>query len=99
MEIEAYKKNRLCLKKALVLKVKTYENISNHDNDVCSICISEINHRDRIGVISCEHMFHVDCLKVWLKRKNVCPLCMCQVVTETRIMNVEHRNDNVVANV
>jgi len=28
-----------------------------------------------IGALSCKHCFHVCCLKEWIKRKNVCPLC------------------------
>ncbi len=49
---------------------------SDDDDEVtCTICIMEIEDGDRIGVLPCEHKFHVECLKEWIKRKNVCPLC------------------------
>eukprot|EP00553_Chaetoceros_curvisetus_P011479 CAMPEP_0204635326 /NCGR_PEP_ID=MMETSP0717-20131115/31319_1 /ASSEMBLY_ACC=CAM_ASM_000666 /TAXON_ID=230516 /ORGANISM="Chaetoceros curvisetus" /LENGTH=173 /DNA_ID=CAMNT_0051654047 /DNA_START=11 /DNA_END=532 /DNA_ORIENTATION=+ len=35
----------------------------------------EIEDGERIGALPCNHMFHVDCLKEWIKRKNICPLC------------------------
>jgi hypothetical protein len=45
------------------------------DEVVCTICIGEIVEGDKIGALPCEHQFHVGCLKEWLRRKNVCPLC------------------------
>jgi len=49
----------------------------DEDAVVCTICIMNIEDGDRIGALPCEHEFHVDCLKEWIKRKNVCPLCQC----------------------
>eukprot|EP00978_Attheya_sp_CCMP212_P012798 scaffold31989_cov54-Attheya_sp.AAC.1 len=47
------------------------------DNEcTCMICISGIEDGDRIGDLpGCSHNFHVDCLKLWIQRRNVCPLC------------------------
>ena len=61
----------------------------NVDDPTCSICLCKVHHGDRIGALTCDHTFHVDCLKVWLKRKNVCPLCICPDAAETRIRYVE----------
>eukprot|EP00980_Cylindrotheca_fusiformis_P011837 scaffold2816_cov121-Cylindrotheca_fusiformis.AAC.53 len=41
----------------------------------CSICFVPLENGDRIGALDCQHTFHSDCLKVWLSRKNACPLC------------------------
>jgi hypothetical protein len=39
---------------------------------------------DHIGELPCDHLFHVECLKMWLPRKNVCPLCQTKEVAMPR---------------
>ena len=47
------------------------------DNEqTCSICFIALEDGERVGALPCNHIFHVDCLKGWLTRRNVCPLCM-----------------------
>jgi hypothetical protein len=41
----------------------------------CAICLDRLEQGDVVGDIPCEHVFHKDCLKDWLKKKNRCPLC------------------------
>lgn len=41
----------------------------------CTICFVPLEAGDRVGDLSCSHVFHVDCLKMWCHRKNSCPLC------------------------
>ena len=31
-------------------------------------------------VLACSHMYHVDCLAEWLRRRNFCPLCKQQAI-------------------
>ncbi|GFH58891.1 hypothetical protein CTEN210_15367 [Chaetoceros tenuissimus] len=45
------------------------------EEETCAICFTEIEEGERVGVLPCEHLFHSECLKNWIKRKNVCPLC------------------------
>ena len=52
------------------------ENFEDNQGQSCSICFVPIEDGDRVGALPCNHIFHVDCLKGWLKRRNVCPLCM-----------------------
>ena len=47
-----------------------------NDENTCSICFGKIEYGERVGELSCNHVFHVDCLKGWLSRRNVCPLCL-----------------------
>jgi len=54
------------------------------DEEVCTICMCEIVDGDRIGALKCKHNFHVNCLKQWLRRKNVCPLCLVPNVASPR---------------
>ena len=57
------------------------EKQSNHAKDIedttttCAICLCHLEEGDRVGDIPCRHIFHVDCLKEWIQRKNHCPLC------------------------
>ena len=46
----------------------------DHEN-TCAICFGRLEDGDRVGVLPCDHVFHVDCLKTWLPRRNACPLC------------------------
>jgi hypothetical protein len=74
----------------LSLKTKRFEdddvedNVDNDGEDsleegekekTCAICLAEIEHGDIVGDIPCNHLFHKDCLKSWLRRSNRCPLC------------------------
>ena len=48
----------------------------NEDDDACcTICFSALQVGDRVGNLPCQHTFHVNCLREWLPRRNVCPLC------------------------
>jgi hypothetical protein len=46
------------------------------DESFCTICFGPLQTGDRVGNFPCQHTFHVDCLKVWLKKRAVCPLCL-----------------------
>ena len=50
----------------------------------CSICFAPFLDGDRVGALPCDHVFHVDCLKSWLPRRNVCPLCLTQNIASLR---------------
>jgi len=63
------------------------------DEVLCSICLSPVEEGARIGALPCNHIFHIDCLKSWIKRRNVCPLCqepnIAAIRTERRVLNRE----------
>ena len=47
------------------------------NDDGCMICFNAIHIGSKVGVLpNCQHIFHSECLKDWLKRRNVCPLCL-----------------------
>lgn len=41
----------------------------------CTICIDEINLGDEVTVLPCKHWFHGECVVLWLKEHNTCPIC------------------------
>ena len=53
----------------------------------CSICFLPLEHGERVGVLpSCDHIFHVDCRKVRLTKRNVCPLCLSEDIAKPRLL-------------
>jgi hypothetical protein len=61
----------------VVLKTMKYKEELRQDleEDICTICLNTFHEGDRVGDIKCKHIFHKECLKKWIQRKNHCPLC------------------------
>uniref|UniRef100_A0A7S1D710 RING-type E3 ubiquitin transferase n=1 Tax=Cyclophora tenuis TaxID=216820 RepID=A0A7S1D710_CYCTE len=63
----------------LALKTRTYHCCDSTEDEEeelsCTICFVQVEEGDRVGVLPCKHLFHASCLKSWLARRNVCPLC------------------------
>jgi Ring finger domain len=55
-------------------------NTEQGDESECIICLIPLEEGDRVGKLPCSHVMHAECLKVWLKRKNTCPLCQIKEV-------------------
>lgn len=41
----------------------------------CAICLSDFEAGEGVRKMRCGHMFHVDCIDVWLRQCSSCPLC------------------------
>uniref|UniRef100_A0A7S2XDY7 RING-type domain-containing protein n=1 Tax=Lotharella oceanica TaxID=641309 RepID=A0A7S2XDY7_9EUKA len=44
----------------------------------CTICREDFQidkQKEKAASLPCGHLFHVDCIKPWLMKRNVCPLC------------------------
>ncbi|KFH01976.1 zinc finger, C3HC4 type (RING finger) domain-containing protein [Toxoplasma gondii VAND] len=41
----------------------------------CSICFEDYEHADELRRLPCTHVFHKNCIDVWLRRSFVCPIC------------------------
>lgn len=75
---------------ALVLRTRRYKepqnghicgpNVDEMDVPSCSICYEPLEHNEKVGILPCDHLFHSKCLKTWLARRNVCPLCQATEV-------------------
>ena len=51
-------------------------NINFEHNDVCSICLDNIEKNNLIIKLKCNHIFHSSCIKEYLKNYNRnCPIC------------------------
>ena len=69
------------------------QNIYCEDDDMevfdCSICLTEIEEGEQVGILPCIHIFHVDCLRQWITRKNACPLCQVTEIASPRPVELE----------
>ena len=83
----------------LILKTKAYraeehvrleegEELDEDDPSMCcTICFAPLQEGDRIASLDCKHIFHVDCIKGWVQRKNTCPLCATQIAKPRKPAN------------
>ncbi|PIA45617.1 hypothetical protein AQUCO_01600083v1 [Aquilegia coerulea] len=47
----------------------------NASKESCTICQEDYIEEEELGTLNCGHEFHHTCIKQWLRRKNVCPVC------------------------
>lgn len=60
---------------ALPKKNVTTEMMNEDGKVECSICMEELAVGEEITVLPCDHFFHPQCIKSWLKEHNTCPHC------------------------
>ncbi|KAJ7954729.1 RING-H2 finger protein [Quillaja saponaria] len=58
---------------------------SDSSESECSVCLNEFQENDKLRIIpNCSHVFHIDCIDVWLQNNANCPLCRTSISTNTR---------------
>lgn len=51
----------------------------------CAVCLNEFQEYEKLRKIpNCSHVFHIDCIDVWLQNNANCPLCRTSISTTTR---------------
>ncbi|OAA58116.1 ring finger domain protein [Niveomyces insectorum RCEF 264] len=45
----------------------------------CTICIAEVQLDEEVLFLPCKHWFHEECVVMWLKQHNTCPVCRTAV--------------------
>lgn len=63
------------------IKVTAYDVEKNETNE-CVICLDELIIGEPATRIHCGHLFHEDCIKGWLKKSNLCPVCRYELPTD-----------------
>jgi hypothetical protein len=48
--------------------------------DTCSVCLNTLEEGEQIRELSCEHLYHKECIDPWLTgEKNTCPVCRKEI--------------------
>ena len=63
------------------LDVKSQLATSDHKDNTCAICKSDFEVDENITLLSCDHIFHTDCIAEWVKYKSECPVCRSKIET------------------
>lgn len=45
----------------------------------CTVCLLDLVRGDRVVVLTCMHMYHLECIAEWVGHKNVCPQCITEI--------------------
>eukprot|EP00943_MAST-04B_sp_MAST-4B-sp1_P007463 g7463.t1 len=61
--------------KVVIKKTDSDSTKSDNNESVCGVCLENITCGARIYDLKCLHQFHVDCLRPWLPRSGLCPMC------------------------
>ncbi|GLT61840.1 hypothetical protein SLA2020_345170 [Shorea laevis] len=52
----------------------------------CAVCLNEFQEEEKLRRIpNCGHVFHIDCIDVWLQNNANCPLCRTSISSTTRL--------------
>lgn len=44
-------------------------------DESCAICLKKYEEKEILTVLNCNHSFDKECIKMWLKNHNTCPIC------------------------
>ena len=58
--------------------IKSHRHTTNVDL-ICNICLEDVSNRQLVKQLPCNHAFHSDCLRPWLKIKASCPTCRIDI--------------------
>ncbi|CAJ1976505.1 unnamed protein product [Sphenostylis stenocarpa] len=51
----------------------------------CAVCLNEFQEDEKLRIIpNCSHVFHIDCIDVWLQSNANCPLCRTSISLTSR---------------
>lgn len=64
----------------------TYSDTVIYIDDICSICLVEIDSYSKHTAICCKNNFHKECYYKWVHESYSCPLCRKEVEQKEPIM-------------
>lgn len=54
---------------------KVLQDTEKEYDNTCSICLIDFNNEDKVSITECDHIYHNDCIKKWLRINNTCCIC------------------------
>ena len=61
-----------------ISKIQDINKLSE-DKKRCSICLENYKNGDDSIILPCIHIFHSECIKKWMKKNGVCPICKFKI--------------------
>jgi E3 ubiquitin-protein ligase synoviolin len=77
-----------------VLPAATAEDLARSDS-LCIVCREEMTPDQTPRKLECGHIFHSQCLMLWMQRQPSCPTCRARIIQE---MVYEFQDDDVTLN-
>ena len=78
------------------INIKQFEHIT-FDNSIdiksCPITLVDFEIGEQIIKLPCDHIFSLSPLEEWLKEKNTCPICRCELTKDTT-----HERNTIINN-
>ena len=62
-----------------LIESKIDVNKLNEENKKCVICYEDFMNNDSAIFLPCFHVFHSNCIREWLSKKDICPLCKINI--------------------
>ncbi|KFR05211.1 E3 ubiquitin-protein ligase RNF128, partial [Nipponia nippon] len=70
------------------------------DGDACVVCIELYKPNEVVRILTCNHLFHKNCIDPWLLEHRTCPMCKCDILKVLGIeVDVEEGAESVQATV
>jgi len=80
---EIKQKKMLSKEEVLTIPQISYNHETTNISSICSICLEDFQNEETIGILPCQHPYHIDCILPWLtERQSCCPLCKLDVIIE-----------------
>ncbi|EYU25976.1 hypothetical protein MIMGU_mgv1a024693mg [Erythranthe guttata] len=71
---------------------------TNCDID-CAVCLNEFQEDEKLRIIpNCRHLFHIDCIDVWLQNNANCPLCRTSISSNYTNYTFQENQDPIFTN-
>ncbi|KAJ0263389.1 E3 ubiquitin-protein ligase RHA4A [Hirschfeldia incana] len=65
-------------------------------DSLCCVCLGEFELKEElVEMPSCKHIFHLDCIHLWLYSHTTCPLCRSSVLISSTKTSVDDDNDHL----
>ncbi|XP_074771161.1 E3 ubiquitin-protein ligase RNF128 [Athene noctua] len=70
------------------------------DGDSCVVCIEQYKPNEVVRILTCNHLFHKNCIDPWLLERRTCPMCKCDILKALGVeVDVEEVAESVQATV
>ncbi|XP_010916750.3 E3 ubiquitin-protein ligase ATL41 [Elaeis guineensis] len=66
---------------------KAIDPTGNATSVLCAVCLGQAQEGEMVKLLpKCKHVFHVECIDMWLYSHSTCPLCRSDVVDSPKVV-------------